>query len=161
MTANGREQVTRDSGVDTDVDSLVLRLGGELCTSTREAKECPRIDHAEDCDSREDFILSERSGVAERGASDGLEDIHRDTVALQALDVEGQLDTLLQCLTHADNTATADTHTYTASGLESRFFVLLRVCRTQLTEVAGRSLHIAMVGRHAAIKEFLQLWLGE
>ena len=138
-----------------------MRLGGELCASTREAKECPRIDHTEDCDSREDFILSERSGVAERSTSDGLEDIHRDTVALQALDVEGKLDTLLQRLAHADDTATADAHTHTASGLESRFFVLLRVCRTQLTEVAGRSLHIAMVGRHAAIKELLQLWLGE
>ena len=107
-----------------------MRLGGELRASTREAKECPRIDHAEDCDSREDFILSERSGVTERSTSDGLEDIHRDAVALQALDVEGKLDTLLQCLTHADDTATADTHTHTASGFECRLLVLLRVCRT-------------------------------
>ena len=130
MTANGREQITRDSGIDTDVDSLVLRLGGELCASTREAKECPRIDHTEDCDSREDFILSERSGVAERSTSDGLEDIHRYAVALQALDVEGQLDTLLQRLTHTDDTTTADTHTHTASSFESRLLVLLRMCRT-------------------------------
>ena len=130
MTANGREQVPRNSSIDTDVDSLVLRLGGELCTSTREAEECPRIDHAEDRNSREDLILSERSGVTERSTNDGLEDIHRDTVALQALDVEGQLDTLLQRLTHADDTAAADTHTHTASSFESRLLVLLRMCRT-------------------------------
>ena len=130
MTANGREQITRDSGIDTDVDSLVLRLGGELCASTGEAKECPRIDHTEDCDSREDLILSERSRVAQRGTRDRLEDIDRYTVALQALNVEGKLDTLLQRLAHADDTAAADTHTYTASGLKSSFLVLLRMCRT-------------------------------
>ena len=138
-----------------------MRLGGELCASTREAKECPRIDHAEDRNSREDLILSERSRVAQRGTRDRLEDIDRYAVALQALDVEGQLDTLLQRLTHTDDTAAADTHTHTASSFESRLLVLLRMCRTQLTEVAGRSLHIAVVGRHTALEEFLQLWLGE
>ena len=70
---------------------------------------------------------------------------------MQVFQGKGELDALFHRFAHADDTAATDVHAHVAGGLQGVEFFLLGVCATEMGEVGGSGLQVAMVAGDAGI----------
>ena len=112
---------------------------------------------AEDGDGHQYIFVADGGRVFERGARYGAEDVHGYGADTQLLQFEGQLDALLQSLTHADDAARADFEPHLLGRADGLLFLLRGVRGAEFGKVGRGGLEVAVVALHAGLFQLLQL----